>query len=93
MVVIVADAILEARRRTGWLDAPNQAFIGQDGEGVIHRLERNRTDLSPDSHGNIICRDVRLTRNRAPDRQSLRGDLNPALTKKFGRVSEHGALE
>jgi hypothetical protein len=93
MVVIVADAILEARRRTGRLDAPNEAFIGQEGEGVIHRLERNRTDLGPGGHCHVVCRDVGLTRHRAPNRQSLRGDLNPALTKKFGQVPHHLTIE
>ena len=92
-MVIVADAIFEACRRPCRLNPPDEAFIGQKGQGVVHGLDRNRADLAPDEQRDIISREVRPTGDRPPDRQSLRGDLNPAATKERDRVSGHGALD
>ena len=89
MVVVVADPILEASRRSGGLNAPDEALGDQDAEGVVHRLERDGADLGPDGLGHAVGRDVGLTRDRPQDRQSLGGDLNAALTKEIGRVGGH----
>jgi hypothetical protein len=91
MVVVVADPILEASRRAGGLNAPDEAFGHQEAEGVVHRLERDGTDLGPDDLGHAIGRDVRLTRDRPQDGQSLGRDLNAAFskTKEMGRVRAH----
>ena len=89
MVVVVADPILEASRRSGGLNAPDEIFGDQHAEGVVHRLKRYGTDLSPDDLGHRVGCDVGLTRYRPKDRQSLRRDLNAALTKKLSRIGVH----
>jgi hypothetical protein len=38
MVVVVADPVLEAGRRPGGLDAPEEAPVGEGPEGVVYRL-------------------------------------------------------
>ena len=89
MVMVVVDPILEARRGSGGLNAPDQPFGDQNAERVVDRLERDCTNLRPDriSHG-VRC-DVRLTRHRAHNSQPLSGDLNTALPKEVCRVSDH----
>jgi hypothetical protein len=89
MVVVVPDPILEARRRPGGLNAPDDAFGDQDAERVVHRLERDRTDLGPDDFGDAVGGDVRSTRDRPQDSQSLGRHLNPTFTKKVGGVGRH----
>ena len=93
MVVIVTDAIFEARRGAGRLNAPDEAFSGEEAKGVVDRLERDGTDLGSDCLGDIVGREVRLTRDRPQDRQSLGRDLNPTLTKKLSRIVGHSAIE
>jgi hypothetical protein len=61
----------------------------QDAEGVVHRLERDGTDLGPDGLGDGVGRDVGPTRDRPQDSQSLRCHLDTALTKAVSRVSGH----
>ena len=89
MVVVVADAILEARRRPGGLNAPDQALGDQQAQGVVHRLQRDGADLGPDDLGHGVGRDVRLTRDRPQDRQSLGRDLDAAFTKESCRIGRH----
>ena len=89
MVVVVADAILEASRRSGRLNAPDEALGDQDAERVVDRLQRDGADLGPDDLGHGVGRDVRLSRDRPQDGQSLGGDLNAALAKAARRVSDH----
>ena len=89
MVVVVADPILEASRRPGGLDAPDETLGDQDAEGVVHRLERDGADLGPDDLGHAVGRDVGLTRDGPQDSQSLGRDLNAALPKKVSRADVH----
>jgi hypothetical protein len=89
VVVVVAHPILEPRRRPGGLDAPDEAFGGQNGEGVVHRLQRNGTDLGPNDSGDRIGGDVRRTRDGPQNSQTLRRDLNTSLAKKLRRVRGH----
>jgi hypothetical protein len=90
MVVVVANPILEVRGEPGGLDAPDQPFGDQNAEGVVHRLERNGTDLGPDDRGHVVGGDVRLSGDRPENRQSLGRDLNATLTKGIGGVGRHG---
>jgi hypothetical protein len=93
MMVIVVDAILEARRRPGGLNTPDETFADQDSQGVVHGLQRDRTDLASDDLGNGVRRDVRLPRDRPKHRESLRGDLNAALPEQIARVADHDRTE
>jgi hypothetical protein len=81
MVVVVADPILEASRRSGGLNAPDETLGDQDGERVVHRLQRDSTNLGPDGLGHGVSRDVGLTRHRVQDSQSLGRHLNTVLSK------------
>ena len=92
MVVVVADPILEASRRPGGLNAPDEAFGDQNPEGVVHRLERDGADLGADDLGHGVGCDVGLTRYRAQNGQSLGRDLNAALTKENSRVPDHAEM-
>lgn len=86
MVMVVADPVLEASRRSGGLNAPEQAFGHQHAERVVHRLEGDRANLRSDDVGDTLRGDVGLSGDRSQHRQALRGDLNAALTKESGRV-------
>jgi hypothetical protein len=89
MVVVVANPILEPSRRPGGLNTPDQALGDQETKGVVHRLERDGTDLGSDDLGHTVGRDVGLTRHCPEDSQSLGGDLNTALTEEVYRVGDH----
>ena len=89
MVMIVADPILEAGWRSGGLNAPDQPLGDKETQGVVHRLQGDRTDLGPDDFGHGVGRDVGLTRDRPQDRQALGGDLNTPLTKEGRRIPNH----
>jgi hypothetical protein len=88
-MVVVANPILEPRRRSGRLDATDQPLGDQDAKGVVDRLERDGSDPGSDDFRDAIGGDVGLTRDRAEDRQSLGGDLDPALAKEGCRVRGH----
>jgi hypothetical protein len=89
MVMVVANSTLEPSSRPGGLNAPDEAFGDQHAEGVVHRLKRDGTDLSPDELGHDVGRDVGLPRDRPQDSQPLGGDLNTALAKELCRVGNH----
>jgi hypothetical protein len=86
MMVVVADTVFEEGRRPGWLDAADETFGYEHAERVVHRLERDRTDLGPDRFGDGIRRDVGPARDGPEDGEPLRRDLDAALTKEFGRT-------
>ena len=91
MVMVVADPILESRRRPGRLDAAEQASFNQDTESVIYRLERDGPDVGPDGIGYAFRRDVRPTGNGPHDGQSLGCDLDTALPEDVSRAGGHPA--
>jgi len=63
MVVVVTNPILIAGWRTGGLDAPDEALLGQDFQGVVHRLSRNGTDFGTNVNGDVFRRAVGPTRH------------------------------
>jgi hypothetical protein len=89
VVVIVADPILEASRRSSGLNAPDQSFGNEEDQGVVYRLQGDGTDLGPDDLGHGVGRDVGLTRDRPQDRQPLGGDLNTPFTQEGRRIGSH----
>jgi hypothetical protein len=86
MVMVVADPIFEASRRSGRLYAPDQTLSHQDAEGVVDRLDRDGADLAPDGPGHRVRADVGLTCDRPKDGQSLGRHLDAASAKKVSRV-------
>ena len=89
MVMVVADAGLEAGGRAHRLDAAEQPLLGQQAEGVVDRLTGDRADLGPHHFGHAVGGDVGLAGDRTQDGQSLRRDLDAVLSEKIGRVGRH----
>jgi len=84
MVMVIADTILEPGGRSGRLNATDQTLGHEQGEGVVHRLQRDRADFRAHDVGHGIGGDVRLGGHGSKHGQPLRRDLNAALTEKFG---------
>ena len=89
MVMVVADAALEARRGPGRLDTPDETPGDEDGERVVHRLKRDGAYLRADGLHHAVGRDVGLSHDGPQDSQSLRRDLDSALSKEISRVDVH----
>ena len=87
--MIVADAILEPRGRSGRLDAADQAFGDEQAERVVDRLQRNRANLGTHGVGDGIGRHMRRARDGPQDREPLRGDVETPLSKERCRVGGH----
>jgi hypothetical protein len=89
MMVVVADAILEARRGPERLNAPEQTLFDEHAEGVVDGLAGDGADLGPHHFGHGIGRDVGLGRYGSQDGQSLGRDLDTVLAEKIDRVGGH----
>ena len=87
VVMVITDPILVAGWRSGWLNAPDEAFRGQHPEGVVNRLSRDGTDLGANLHGDEVRRGVGSIRNRPQHGQTLGRNCDAILAKKFGCVS------
>lgn len=68
MVMVVADPVLEARRRACRLDAPDELLANENVEGIVDRLQRDRSYFTANRLGYPISRDVWLACYRAEDR-------------------------
>ena len=86
VVMIVVDPVLIAARRMGRLNAPYEAIFGQNAQGVVYRLARDRTDLSPHQVLDLVRRAVRAVGHRSQDSQTLSRHLDTAFTEQAGRV-------
>jgi hypothetical protein len=60
-MVVVIDAILVASGRPYGLNSSDESFFGEDGEGVVDGLARDRANFNSDRLGNVFGRDVRST--------------------------------
>jgi hypothetical protein len=89
-MMVVPYPILISGRRPGRLDAPDEAVLGQDAEGVVHRLAGDGADLGPHVLVDVVGGAVRSTGHRSHDRQTLRRDLQPVLTEHGGIVVDGG---
>ena len=89
MVVVVADPILEASRRSRRLNSSDESRSGQQAEGVVDQLQRDGADLGPHGLGDTISGDVGLASDRAQNSQALRRNLNAVLTKKDSLIDGH----
>jgi hypothetical protein len=79
MVVVVADFMFEARRRSGRLDSPEQTLVSQDTEGVVDGLTGNGADLVTYGVRDLVGGAVGQTVDRSQDRQSLCRDLEAVV--------------
>jgi len=80
--VVVADAILVPSRRPSGLNAPQEASVGEDAEGVVHRLARDGTDLGPHGVVDVVRRAVGPTGHRPQHGQTLSRDLQTVPAEK-----------
>ena len=90
VVVVVADAVLVAGGRVGWLDAADDALVGEDVQDVVDRLAGDCPDFPADGFGEVVGRRVGVVGDRPQHRQTLRRDGKVMLTKGGLRVL-HGA--
>lgn len=77
--MVVADAVLVASRRTGGLNAPQQAFVDQDAECVVDRLARDGADIVSGGLGDIVSGAVGAFRHGLEYGQPLRRHLHTML--------------
>jgi hypothetical protein len=90
MVMVVADPILEASRRSSGLNPTYQTCRDQSREGVVHGLDRDGADLPPHGLRHGVGGDVGLAGDGPKHRQSLGGHLNAALPQEISRIGGHG---
>lgn len=88
-MVVVADPILETSGGPGRLESSDESFGDEKAEGVVDRLERDRTDLGPHHVRDRIGRDVGTARDCPEDGQSLGCYLDSALAEEFSRIRAH----
>ena len=77
VMVIVADSILVARRRSRGLDSAGQPPADQRSQGVVHRLPGNRSDAPSHVVGELVRGGMRVGRHRPQHGEPLGGDLQP----------------
>jgi hypothetical protein len=83
MVMIVADPVLEARRRSRGLDSPEEALIGQGTQRVVDGLTRYGTELRSDDPVDVVRCAVRSLGHRPQYSQTLSRDLHADTTKEL----------
>ena len=86
VVVVVIDPVLVAGRRTCRLDTPDQAAIGQNAQGVVHRLTGDCADLTAYHLFDLVSRPVGPAGHGAEHGQTLRRHLYAPLAKEGGRA-------
>src|ERR1700731_491051 len=86
MVMVVADAVLIAGRRPGGLYASDDPLVGEGSEGVVHGLERDRTDLGPHGRVDVGGGAVRSLGHSAHNSQTLGGDLHTGPAEESSLV-------
>jgi hypothetical protein len=84
VVVVVADAVLEAGRRSGRLNAPEETFVSEGPEGVVHRLTRDGAQFGPDDSVDVVRGAMRSIRHGLQDSETLGSDLHTVVTKQCG---------
>ena len=77
MMVIVANPIFVASRRTNRLNSPDETIVGESTESVVDRLAGDRADLVSHDLGQFFGRSVRPTGDGLHDGQALGRDLQP----------------
>ena len=77
--MVVTDSILVQGWRPGRLDAPDEALLGQDFEGVVYSLSRNGTDCGTNVTCDVFRRAVGPTRHSPQHGQTLGRDLDTVL--------------
>jgi hypothetical protein len=89
VVVVVTDPILVEGRRPRGLNAPDEALLDQDPQGVVDRLSRDGTDHSANVFGDFVRRTVGPTRYRPKYGQALGSNLQAVSAKEIGWIVGH----
>ncbi len=81
VVVVITDPVLVAGRRPGRLDALEEALVGEDRQGVVHRLTGDGTDIGPYGLVDFVRRAVRSVGHCPQNGQTLGRDLQTVLAE------------
>src|SRR5207237_9433239 len=82
VVMVVANPVLVASRRPGGLDAPEEALLGENAEGVVHRLAGHGTELGPHDLVDVVRGAVWSAGHRPQHSHPLGRDLQTVLTEE-----------
>ncbi len=74
MVMVVSRPIFVKGRGPGGLNSPDDAFVGQDPEGVVNCLSRHDPNLCANVLGEGVRRGVGAIGHRSQHGDALRGD-------------------
>ncbi len=85
-MVVVIDPVLIAGRRARRLDAPDEVIFGQDAQGVVDRLTRDGTNVSPYQLLYLVRGSVRPAGHSSHHSQALSGHLNASPPERVGRA-------
>jgi hypothetical protein len=88
-MVVVTGAAFVPRRRAGGLDPADQPSLGQDAEGVVDGLLRDRADPAADRLGDLVGRGVWAFADGTQDGEALSRDLEPGSAKEDGGIVLH----
>jgi hypothetical protein len=91
VMVVVAHAALVERRRPRGFDPTDEAVVGQDTEGVVDRLARDRPDLGTRVFRHPFRRAVGMARDGTQHGQSLGRHVQAVLAEQGGEVRRHGS--
>jgi hypothetical protein len=91
-MVVVADAALVERWRSGGLNPPDEAVVGQDAEGVVYRLTLDGPDLGANALRDLFRRAVGMARHRPQYGQPLGSDVHTMFTEQRSGVLTHGPI-
>jgi hypothetical protein len=92
MVMVVADPILETRRRSRRLNPPDDALREQEGQRVVDGLEGDRANVGANRLDDGVCGDMRMTGDCSQYRQTLRRDLDAVPAEEADCVRAHSGL-
>jgi len=92
VVVVVTDTIFVKDWRSGGLNPPDEAFLGQHAQCVVYRLSRDATDLGANILGDVIRLAMRAPRDRPKHRQALSRDLDTVFAKDFLSIVTHAGI-
>ena len=86
VMVVVVDSVLVPSRRTGRLNPPDEALLGQRPKSVVDSLVRHSADLR--SHGllNLIRGGVWTTGQHTEDSQALSRHLRTVLSEQLSWI-------
>ena len=90
VMVVVAGTVFVARRRPSGLDASEERLVGERGQGVVHRLPRDRSDAGPNRGEDVVGGGVRMGRHGPKHSDALSGDVETVTAQELVDAVGHG---